>query len=49
MPFSQIAIVLTACGIETMLTKSSTKLNGISIAIVLTACGIETKKRLPFN
>ena len=35
-----IAIVLTACGIET--TQLTAHFNVIMIAIVLTACGIET-------
>ena len=37
-----IAIVLTACGIETLLEVNSYAYSRISIAIVLTACGIET-------
>ena len=36
-----IAIVLTACGIETRYTPNCLK-KSVPIAIVLTACGIET-------
>ena len=37
-----IAIVLTACGIETTISGTKPLVVMIRIAIVLTACGIET-------
>ena len=37
-----IAIVPTACGIETLLRESRAQRNSSLIAIVPTACGIET-------
>ena len=40
-----IAIVLTACGIETLLSRRF--YNQQLIAIVLTACGIETRTLQP--
>ena len=45
--FLRIAIVLTACGIETELQSSPLPQPSLSIAIVLTACGIETD--MPFH
>ena len=40
-----IAIVLTACGIETIFTVLPLNLPLRLIAIVLTACGIETRNK----
>ena len=37
-----VAIVLTACGIETGPTQGICKPDSFTVATVLTACGIET-------
>ena len=38
----EVATVLTACGIETLLKPISARIDLRTVATVLTACGIET-------